>query len=326
LPLCLRIINLSPVSPSLMDHVFRLTFDWWQQKDPTETRDSMLAVLEMYRDPRGRFMDYLRASKSKESEPSSDSSGPRLTSLFIVRWAHLYLSSQANAYAEDWSAFVAELAEDMLSYFEGLNNRTLTHFLVNIGLVVPTDVAIEDLCVIAFGKSVPGYALESIYRTLSGHALYYDEAVVHQLAVKARKGARIDVRLVFDMEAAINDDTAHNGWRLPVELGATSSDINDLRDVLVWINCALFEAHGVVSPFEGISRAVLELSLRDIFATRDYHLDKKKPSDEEDRGRFPGKILKRDEIKAMSIGLPTWLPNWCILKRDLTYSSSDESW
>lgn len=328
LPLCLRIINLSPVNPSLIDYLFKLTFDWWAIKSPAETRDSMTAVLDMYRDPRSRFMDLLRSeftvARTDMKKSLTDDPIPA-TSRFLIRWAHLYLSNDTALYQEEWSRFVNEAISKILTYLRYDRSDALKHFLIDNGFLVAEPVAVEDVVVQAFGTFVPGYAIRSVNRLTDGQLRDHDTDVVHKLAREVRSHPTIQIKIALKIDLASNGQPVYNSRRPHSAKDASASLRKDLQDVFLWLACVIHETRSSISHFSEICEEHFGIPIYRIFATRDYYIERSgRPRDnKKPENPWRKEKLSSEELKQVKQGLPLWLAGWCQAQRDIVLIEED---
>jgi len=325
LPLCLRIINLSPVNPRLMEEIFERVFRLWASKEPSETGASIQAVLGMYRDPRHKFMECLNANSEciRGLECTEHSAHPMIQ--FLIRWAHQYQSNAISAYGDEWDAFVAENIEATLTHLAKVQDTALRHMLIEEGYLHPKKVNFNDLVTAAFNDAVPGFALRGLYRIVTGRPRLDDIATVHQLANYASKGNKAVIELADRLAEAVGNDPYPNSYAW-TRAAVDSSYIADVETLILWIACVTYEAKGLHTSFNDLSRSFLNIDYQSIFNTRDYYLDKRSVlrvgllSDERDE-RAAQTPLKQDIIEAMATSWPNWFIKWCLGRYSLVRES-----
>jgi hypothetical protein len=97
-----------------------------------------------------------------------------------------------------------------------------------------------------------------------------------------------------------------------------------LRRALLWIACVLYETSGLLSPFHDAVESLLNIDLRSVFKTKDYHIDKKfKNVRGERRDRLPDMPLDKNELTVMAAGLPAWFVPWCLDRKSLVLNSPE---
>lgn len=323
LPLCLRIINLSPVSPRLMEQIFERLFNLWDSKDATETRLSLIAVLDMYRDPRNRFKELLKNDiYYVDGGQGSDNESHPLVQ-FLIRWANLYLIGGASAYLEEWGEFVDESVERLLPHLKKSQNVALRHFLFERGYLEPEAVLLKDLVATAFDEIVPGYAMESIYRILSGAPAPGDSWVIEQLAEYGVKGTKVSGIFAQALDDALHARFESRPTAACADMG--ESVLQNLAPLLLWLGCVAYEPRSLMSGFHDMLGDVLELDFARFCENRDYYLDKGVGAavrgvaisdDDEDEGRTRRPMAKEDLAEAVK-SRPAWFAKWCNGRRTL---------
>ena len=318
LPLCLRIINLSPVNPRLMEQVFKRTLDLWDKKSASDTRLSTIAALDMYRDPRNRFMEFLQADstclnngKCTSHKPNPRDSHPIV--LFLVRWANLYHATSMAAYQDDWGDFVHENVRRTLSHLLSIKYNALNHFLISEGYALPADGTIkaDSLITSAFGEAAPGYGLQSLYRTLGNNPKDNDLYIVRTLARQARRRKKV-TSTYADMLSEASHLGSHFISRSAPRTDFNEDDLEDLDALILWIACVVYESNGTITLFHDSTEGFLGINYRSVFSTRDAYIDgeMKQLLKDQERRKWRG-ILDSEELKTICDTKPGWFAGWC---------------
>ena len=66
----------------------------------------MVSILELYRDPRDRFIKLLTGD-IRDRALDIESGHPLID--FVIRWAHCYLCLSTASYDEEWARFIDEV-------------------------------------------------------------------------------------------------------------------------------------------------------------------------------------------------------------------------
>ena len=330
LPLCLRILNLSPVNPRLVEQVFKRTLTLWEQKNASDTRLSAIAALDMYRDPRNKFMEFLQAgSECLENNPCvTHNSHP--IELFLVRWANLYHTTSMAEYQDDWGDFVDENARRTLPHLLSSSDNALKHFLISEGYTRPVDKTIDiDILVTgAFGQTVPGYGLQSLYRVLGNNPRDNDLHIVQTLARKVyRRRKKIPI-FYTDMIFKASRVGSHFISRSAPRTEFSEAYLRDIETLVLWVACAAYESEGTITLFHDSTEGFLGLNYRSLFSTRDAYIDGEIEELQRDEAgtKWLG-ILDQEELKAICHNRPSWFASWCRgatnLTRDPSQNASD---
>ncbi|MFF3713303.1 NACHT domain-containing protein [Streptomyces phaeochromogenes] len=118
--LCLRIMNAAPLPPASTKLILDALFQHWESNPPESDYTTGVAVFDLYRDPRNRFIAALR-EKSERARSA------------LLRWARFYCRNETNMFDSAWS-------EDMLSVaseqdFKEIDDPALFSYLIDVGIV-----------------------------------------------------------------------------------------------------------------------------------------------------------------------------------------------
>jgi hypothetical protein len=317
LPLCLRIVNLSPVNPRLMEDIFERTCALWEKRSPADTRLSTVAVLEMYRDPRYRFMEYLKATSECLRAKKCEAHDTHPMVLFILRWANLYHRAATLAYQDEWGEFVAAATRDALPYLATIKDPALNHFLVSEGYIEANINRLTPRCLVtvALGEPAPGYGLQSLYRTVCGGPERQDLAILEKICQYAHVGKKLQFSFfealsdACSLESQFSSRTWSKDW-------LSESEAQMVEEVALWIGCAILEATNLRSFFHDSSESFLEISFDSLANTRQaYHDGWPNTRSQHIVARD---ILTEEELQNITAGRPAWLLKWCYYRRNLT--------
>lgn len=227
LSLCLRVMNAAPLPPQSTDAIFDALLAAWGDNSPESGRDTALAVFELSRDPRNRFIAKLHTDSLHAQHA-------------LARWARFYWRGEVLMFDPQWDRQMYEVAQGM----ENPSPRdppTMAYLLRN-SLVEPDQLPPPwewALGFQAFGETVPGPVPLDMEEILDA-AEQTPGAGRNTAAFAASMRARLPqvggtfLRTVF---ARIGEDTASPAPDKPAE--ATQNP--DIRDALIWACCALFE-------------------------------------------------------------------------------------
>ncbi|WP_422743273.1 NACHT domain-containing protein [Micromonospora sp. WMMD754] len=129
IPLCLRVLNSTPVGARLVSEVLIQAFDLWRSQNVTtlEDRRAFISLLQLYKDPRnicGRLLTeqgfaereiaaYLNSQRGYRFGPqeSSEAARRRFRQAFASRWARTQISGEGELYSEEWSSIVSTVLQ-----------------------------------------------------------------------------------------------------------------------------------------------------------------------------------------------------------------------
>ncbi|MFC4535661.1 NACHT domain-containing protein [Sphaerisporangium dianthi] len=321
LPLCLRIINLSPVSPRLMDDVFSRTLTEWSVTSPHASFDSTIAVLNLYRDPRARFMNMLDASISCMTDKACPDAHPHPFEEFIARWANVCMADLAVEYEAEWAEYVDSAIQRTIPHLIASSDKTLTHYLIEAGYIAPPKTGVTSLGTLAFDKSVAGYSFRSLERILRGVGNNYDDHIVGDLGSLADQGASFRASLALMLDTVTRDRTSQLPSNWITDTGTTPQSAA-CRNILLWICCATYEAYGHRNSFHDSIEAFMGIQFEQLFDTRENNIDKRSRRyglEVAPTKRSGAQILTATDIKELSKTFPSWLPRWCRGTYNLIY-------
>lgn len=355
LPLCLRIVNLSPVYPSLMDKIFEKTISNWAENTPTESHASTICVLELYRDPRNRFMDHLRSDISCISNGICEAGHAHPLVDFLIRWAHVYMNDMTAPFEEEWHEFVNEMVVVTLPHLHTVREDTLAQFLIDNGYSSPAPDLASGLIARAFNNTVVGYTFRSVERMLWDITRPHDMQVVEALGELARSGEIVDSRIGYALDRSLKVRSS----RFPFQWSGPSSGSShsaDLRDIAVWLGCIIFEASANMNPFHDVISSWLGLDWYRIIATRGHYLDlngeARQDEDEDDydededdydeddeydededglhedrqdeTSTYRVDLLSEEELDLLATDYTPWLKSWSLGEWNLVEESDEE--
>lgn len=324
LPLCLRIINLSPVYPSLMDEIFERTLVNWSKTSPASSFESTARVLELYRDPRNRFMDMLRRDIEKIQGKSQSKNTEHPLVEFLIRWAHFYLDGSTALYDEEWRHFIDDVVPIVLPALLSRKNITLINFLVEAGYMPIPDRVDSGIVVPALGYWVPGYAYCSVERLLLGGSRPQDRTVLERLNSLAESGTQVPPGVAngLDTVGKVRSGRFPFGWSGIAGRGRAAKE---LKNVLLWFGCISFEGVGTVNPLHDVISKALKFNVNKFFSTREFFLDLCADDIDEDEERQYGTVLNEGQLEKAARNYCAWIRPWCIAEWSLVEKERESS-
>ncbi|SFH20705.1 NACHT domain-containing protein [Actinopolymorpha cephalotaxi] len=330
LPLCLRIINISPVNAVITEKLFRRTLDQWQQFGPDLFLPTFVAILELYRDPRQRFINLLTSDVEELQEEGVEGSEilSRPATQFLQRWARVYLSEGAVNYQEEWGTFVAEIAEVVADYVSEIDDMALIHYLVEAGLCTWMDDRPLTLTTRAFGHPVAGATLRSFERLLLGNQpTEYDAR--HLLGVaEYLHGAAGDVvteEFASELNSVLRDRVT--SWPHRGGAGVLETEMEPAVSSLgLWMGFVTYEYSTSVGPYHEACSDLLGVELLSLCVTRGYLLGDH-AGDPEQLTDGNIRVLSLTECRAELAGprdYPHWYVRWARGAVQLVESEDDD--
>jgi hypothetical protein len=341
LPLCLRIMNLSPIHARLRDEIIDRTLASWSLatgsleywvREPVDRRSPMppkvtdlstlKAVLELYRDPRARFIERLQTDLDKLSSESCSQAHGHPIFGFLLNWAHAYLADELSRYVTEW----APLVEDSVigcghHIYHLLTDGILDHYLVDGGYEKFGEMEpCENLVLRLFDDIVPGAALRSFERITYGKSPRPHDGKLLELLANTLRSRRsvgsLQAIALFEVVSTV----ARRNTLVTCETDPSSS----ARVITLWLSCIFLEQVGTLGAFSSAAEQLLGFSPESIFLTRSLAVEKRRAADAADLGhqsatRFDIESSGEWEgIPKMSLAQvselisprPRWLSSW----------------
>jgi NACHT domain-containing protein len=315
-PICLRILNSTPVGAPLVRDVLlnALRVMATPRQDCSrvaEERDRKLFVslLQLYKDPRNVCWKILSGS--------DDSVNPEIAGhykkAFITQWAQLWLLDEAQAYEDIWMDLVNQLCND-----DDLLNAVSPDPVVNTYLVlnrktdrVPT-YSPSLFSIRCFGRDVPGLLLRAIVMIGRGQEDPFSAKLIEFFGKRvAREPMRV-VDYVLGIAARMMDIL------LPAmrDLDSTTVTLTTAqRNTLLWVSCILSEGSPTgLHPFHDAVRYAFpnDLLFRIIRKRNDSSFRSEAQAEELSDVRI-GRALRKEVLELFS----KWVVEWMMGKRDL---------
>ncbi|WP_170198307.1 NACHT domain-containing protein [Streptomyces chryseus] len=236
LSLSLRVMNAAPLPPQTTDVVFDALLTAWRNGLVEEDHDTALAVFELSRDPRNRFIAKLHEQ-------------PLSALAALARWARYYWRGEALMFDPQWD----QQMYDVASGVTGLphNDPPSIAYLLRNSLVEFEQLGNTREWVLgfqAFGETVPGPVLLDLEELLT-QAGGDDDTGKLTASFGARTRSvrpRVSGAFLQKVFARSAEDTAAPA---PGRIAEVVKN-GDLRDALIWACCALFECTGpTLHPF-----------------------------------------------------------------------------
>lgn len=254
LSLCLRIVNMTPLSRRMSAALPEEVNNVWNILHVDATEKSTIAFFELYRDPRRWLVDSSRSEVEKV--PKQVLIDDHLMVKICSRWARLDLLGMAPFFDDEW-------AEDALSLMEicavrlrtcgrealRLTDPVLIDYMLYRGLLSKTNTKNWHHIVPAvvhriFGNDVPGsavLALRDLIYSADG------QAELHKIEILDAFGGRLPRRIGFDeprawrLAAAMNDESRRWPRIEAAEVMDRLSSFPAAARVAVWLSFVLQE-------------------------------------------------------------------------------------
>ncbi|MFI0114982.1 NACHT domain-containing protein [Streptomyces globisporus] len=153
--LCLRIMNSAPLPPSSTNAIFEALFQHWEDSAPDSNHTIAVALFDLYRDPRNRFISSLREN-------------PARAETALLRWARFYCRSETSMFDPAWGEDMLNVASGM--DFLSVSDEALFAYLVDNEIIsisrfnsVPRAWLVR---VLAYGEFTPGPVFMDLRRRL----------------------------------------------------------------------------------------------------------------------------------------------------------------
>jgi len=163
LALCLRIVNAAPMSRAVALGLPGLVMSYWSRVDfVDDTRDSSMALFDLYRDPRDRLLAAAKGEipikwKSEEFGASA------LNRALVKRWARISLLGRAELFDEEW----ASALRDQVLTGKIKDDYVVLDYLASLGLATTSTNSRRGvrpaLLLNVFGERVPGSAIRALF-------------------------------------------------------------------------------------------------------------------------------------------------------------------
>nr|WSZ16127.1 NACHT domain-containing protein [Streptomyces canus] len=225
--LCLRIMNAAPLPPASTQAIFDSLFQHWKGSSPESDYVTSVAVFDLYRDPRSRFISILREQSDRAQSA-------------LLRWARFYCRNETSVFDSAW-------AEDMLNVareqsFEKVEDPALFSYLILNGVVsidqfkrIPAPWLVHTP---AFRLVVPGPLLMDLKQRL------WDHAGTGEATLVSRALDRQLIPATFppsQLQSACKLFSSSLPSLVAPDAGVTGEGQRD-RDFMLWLCCFLYEA------------------------------------------------------------------------------------
>ena len=310
LSLCLRIVNSSVVNKRTMARVFDRLFSYWSCTNPDDCFDTSVALFELYRDPRARFMDILREELDSDDPPDR-------TLAVLRRWSRVHLLDMSASFDSQ----VADMMKEFLSrvvqkcFSRVIADWCVCTYALDLGVIrfsnidVPDGSESELFVLSAFNKLVPGILLRALERSIwskTDSSTTLEWASNEALAKTQLTSG--DARELADVTREIA--RSHR----PVEL--TQQEQTYVANVTLWVCCVLYETSApALHPFHDVVDAVVGVEcFRRLGMTRSKLMGVAEETSWLDalakEGYSTLKPYSSKELRALLTGLPRWVPRW----------------
>ncbi|MFI8164161.1 NACHT domain-containing protein [Streptomyces microflavus] len=236
LSLSLRVMNAAPLPPQTTDAVFNALLAAWRYSPVEEDHDTALAVFELSRDPRNRFIAKLHEQ-------------PHSALAALARWARYYWRGDALLFDPQWGQQMYDVASEATTLPH--NDPPSMAYLLRNSMVEFEQLQNTREWVLgfqAFGETVPGPVLLDLEELIT-EAGGDDSIGKLTASFGARTRAarpRVSGAFLQKIFARNAEDTATPA---PGRIAEVIKN-RDLRDALIWACCALYESTApMLHPF-----------------------------------------------------------------------------
>jgi hypothetical protein len=342
LPLCLRILNLSPIHARLRDEIIDHTFESWVsttnsfaswvslsgedsavRPDPPATDLATLkAVLELYRDPKARFVERLSSGLEDVAAASCVTAHEHPIFGFLINWSYAYLADEVSRYMPDWKPLVDDAIDKCGRHmFDIPSGGIIPHHMVDVGSAIFSNTEPhENLVLRLHGESVPGAVLRSFERVVfDKEPRPHDQRQLDLLAADLKSGKSIGHRQALALFEAVSI-VARRNTTITCDTPVDSS----VRAIALWISCVFLEGAGTIGPFDSVAEQILGFSPVSIYLTRNATVEESRGPvllqslwnsgeqfmDELDLNEEGVPKLSLSEVSKFISPRPRWLSSW----------------
>ncbi|MEU7827317.1 NACHT domain-containing protein [Catellatospora sp. NPDC049133] len=165
-PLCLRILNSTPVGAPLVKDVLASAVNAWSPFVDRSDKAPFVSLLQLYKDPR---VICQRILEGEEPEVLSGGKLLRAQAGFLQRWAHLWFLGETDSFHDDWISTVESIATNE-AVFDAIDDASAVWYLVLAGRrsIVQQRGDMPPLFASCFGNWTAGPFLHSMQRIAAG--------------------------------------------------------------------------------------------------------------------------------------------------------------
>ncbi|MFE5718986.1 NACHT domain-containing protein [Streptomyces erythrochromogenes] len=297
LSLCLRVMNAAPLPPQSTDAIFDALLAAWASGKPEEGRDTAMAVFELSRDPRDRFIAKLR-TESRHAVQA------------LLRWARFYWRAETPMFDPQWEQQMYEVAQGITQ----LPDPPLMAYLLRNALVEPDqlpDAWEWTLGFQAFGETVSGPVVLDMEELLAEGDGFHDAG-----KITAALGASMRASLPQVNGSFLGTVFARLGEETTVSASnklAEAAQNPDIRDVFIWACCALFE---VTAPAPHPLHKHVGFIHGEPWFDRVVRTRINGPGRTVISGAEPFSIKELDALRRTG-AVPSWFADWCTGQKSL---------
>ncbi|MGA4951482.1 NACHT domain-containing protein [Streptomyces lydicamycinicus] len=224
--LCLRIMNAAPLPPDSTKAIFDALFQHWADSAPESNYVTAVAVFDLYRDPRNRFISALKEK-------------PERAKSALLRWARIYCRNETYMFDSAWGEDMLAVAAE--SQFATVDDSALFAYLLDKKVIsidqfkkVPSSWLV---CAHAYKQRTPGPVFMDLRRRIWDKERAEGETLVsrvldRQLLPSVLPGGKIDYPAKLFSSSLVSLSASGNDW--------TEERQHDLNFIL-WVSCFLYE-------------------------------------------------------------------------------------
>ncbi|MEH0824056.1 NACHT domain-containing protein [Micromonospora chalcea] len=234
-PLCLRILNSTPVGAPLVREILLDALTAWNFTNDRTDRGIFISLLQLYRDPRNICQRILR----RVDEAVQPAVASAFRNAFLRRWSRLSLTGFADVFEEEWGAIAHLIAtEDGPTLAD--EDPAVYAYLKLAGLLPGFEVSAPELeralVLSAFGAQIPGLALRAVREYLGEDK---PDAIYQQICVQY--GGALE-----QQPAQIPRDLAERAQRVVGDIVPALADVEPaqpatIKNLLFWLACLMCE-------------------------------------------------------------------------------------
>ncbi|MFJ6076128.1 NACHT domain-containing protein [Streptomyces sp. NPDC093065] len=168
--LCLRIMNAAPLPPASTQQIFDALFQHWDGSPPESDYVTAVAIFDLYRDPRSRFVSILREQPDRAKSA-------------LLRWARFYSRNETSMFDSAWSEEMLKVARDQS--FAKIDDPALFAYLIDNDVIdidqferIPSAWLMYTY---AYGHVTPGPVFMDLKRRVWDHTGFGEGTLVSRV-------------------------------------------------------------------------------------------------------------------------------------------------
>jgi hypothetical protein len=324
LALCLRIVNSAPMSRAIAESLTGIVMSYWKRSGPIDQgRESTVALLQLYRDPRSKILSAARGAtptrwRDEHFVPE------QLREQLLRRWARIDRLRMSELFEPEWHedirSLVALCDETMLTTTAEIDPIFGDYMLTFVSSANPPPGKFKPSMVVsAFGERAPGSGLIAIRDNLCHGSR--DGQLVKALGESIRNANYQTNSLAAGLFLTVLAEEIPR-WDLPgVEtLRRRFARDRDLFAVMTWIGLVSVETYLFPGTFERTIPAEVNqlVQLKETLRSTKRRLARELTIDDVAKALVRERVMSSAKNARRLVGetLP-WLSNWLMGRRRL---------